>query len=1212
MSILVNLPDGSRASFPDGTTPDVMKAAIQKKFPPTGAPSTPAPDAARAPGFAPGKGEEVSTNLEDASGKPIFRTGRVENTAAGLNDAIYSTLGYPSDAARNVINDVVIGVNKLTGQPLDKNTLPTDSNILGRKWIANAFKNTVGTPDPDQVIPQDELDKILRAAGGGAGLAVAPEAIVGVLPRLGYTGERAAAVMSQLFGRADRAASTAANAFGGAVAGAGSQGAMDAAPEPLKPLAAMLGGIGSGAVAAGVTALPTLGRNGVTLGKRMLEPFSARGQKAGVGRQLRDGATDPDQVIRSIGERPVTPLPGADPTTFQQTGDMGIGAMERAAQTKDPAVFNQRRADQNGARVGALQGMQATGSPDAVAAQVRRRLTQIDADTNAALDQARNSARGADARLGSALRPEDAGDTLRTGLETKRAAAIEKERALWQAVDPDGTLVLSPNSTRSTVARIQQETPKLAAPFGREEAAIYQSLDGIENNQALPFREVSALRSRVSQAIADERGIHGKSPAWARLVQLRSAIEDDLENAVVNKVQLEQQAVARGEMSLEATAEHRIKQWQDAFFAARSARAAGYDGGSDAGADAGRRPFAFPRVSGAKGPRDERPGNPAGDQRLPENARRTAESLTIDDLRAKPAGDPYFYHSRDGQVFVPLKPGQPDLGSALVPEGGEAPIRIRRGELKHIGNVVHRADAEILGYRDPWDMVTDVAAHWDRMHRGYDGRLLLTKLNNGTHGVAVVELAPVDDGHYYRIVTVGRRHQDQLGEQIGARVHSPEAASGSTAPAVTGASQNSGEDAGLARAPILHQYTPRPMPEQEMRPFDPAAKRRLDVATAATRNRGSTFDNRQLGPILARPADHAPYNMDSARVASRVFMPGPGGFERLQTYFRANGAPAARKAVEGYAIDRLRAEAMGPDGVLDAGKLASWRKKYADALRGLPELSNRVTTAEQAAVALSDVAAQRKIALDDAQRDILGKLIGVSDPHDITRVVGSIFGRGDAIRQMTQLRNAIGSNIDAQQGLRKAVADYLINRFIGNTEAATSGLGTIKSDQLQTFIAQNKGALRLAGFSDDELRTMDAIAESLQQSNRSISSVKLPGQSNTAQDVLAAKAGDTVGMSVIKGLALAASSGGGWLVGGPVGALAAPVVGHVVMTLRQNGVQKMDELMRDALLDPGLARLLMIKATPANAKYVGAHIGQRLGRFAVAGTNAALATRNAP
>lgn len=43
MSQLVNLPDGSQASFPDGTSPDVMKAAIQKRFPPAAPPPAPSP-----------------------------------------------------------------------------------------------------------------------------------------------------------------------------------------------------------------------------------------------------------------------------------------------------------------------------------------------------------------------------------------------------------------------------------------------------------------------------------------------------------------------------------------------------------------------------------------------------------------------------------------------------------------------------------------------------------------------------------------------------------------------------------------------------------------------------------------------------------------------------------------------------------------------------------------------------------------------------------------------------------------------------------------------------------------------------------------------------------------------------------------------------------------------------------------------------------------
>src|SRR5690348_16832853 len=36
MPVIVALPDGLKASFPDGTPPEAMKAAIQKRFPPTG------------------------------------------------------------------------------------------------------------------------------------------------------------------------------------------------------------------------------------------------------------------------------------------------------------------------------------------------------------------------------------------------------------------------------------------------------------------------------------------------------------------------------------------------------------------------------------------------------------------------------------------------------------------------------------------------------------------------------------------------------------------------------------------------------------------------------------------------------------------------------------------------------------------------------------------------------------------------------------------------------------------------------------------------------------------------------------------------------------------------------------------------------------------------------------------------------------------------
>lgn len=94
MPIIVNLPDGSTASFPDGTSKEVMTAAIRKKFPP--------PEASKmdAAGFAQHlASSEQSQNIErvnpQASQLPGV-VGQFDNTSraaqAGFNDLL--TLGF--------------------------------------------------------------------------------------------------------------------------------------------------------------------------------------------------------------------------------------------------------------------------------------------------------------------------------------------------------------------------------------------------------------------------------------------------------------------------------------------------------------------------------------------------------------------------------------------------------------------------------------------------------------------------------------------------------------------------------------------------------------------------------------------------------------------------------------------------------------------------------------------------------------------------------------------------------------------------------------------------------------------------------------------------------------------------------------------------------------------------------------------------------------
>lgn len=86
--ISVKLPDGSTAQFPDGTSPDVMKAAIRKKFPPTQQVAQPPA------GLTPGSREYADWAAAEArAGRKLPQVSRTEPTQ-NIGDAIAA--GYTS------------------------------------------------------------------------------------------------------------------------------------------------------------------------------------------------------------------------------------------------------------------------------------------------------------------------------------------------------------------------------------------------------------------------------------------------------------------------------------------------------------------------------------------------------------------------------------------------------------------------------------------------------------------------------------------------------------------------------------------------------------------------------------------------------------------------------------------------------------------------------------------------------------------------------------------------------------------------------------------------------------------------------------------------------------------------------------------------------------------------------------------------------------
>ena len=1282
--------------------------------------------------------------------QPQQGSGAALNATAGVNEGLYGVLGAPVDLMRGAMNLGIRGVNAATGS--DLGTIPSDS-FGGSQSIAGMMGAVHPALDPSNTQAVTTGEKVARGFGQGVGYTVAPEAAVGALARGGQLAGPAAEMAGNAFGRGNSVSTAATNAAVGGASGAGASAAMEAAPDQYKPLAGLVGGLGAGLGAAATAGLPALARGGAGMARDYAAPMSPAGRERIAADRMYQGATDPQAARQALDAGNLDILSGSKPTTFQATGDMGLGAMERTSATKRPDLFQQRRADQNAARVDAVTGLEKAGAPEQVASAVRGRLKQIDDASQGIVDKATNAARASADNIGQGMAPEAAGDSLRGALEVSRKQAKDAERALWDAVDPNGSLALSATSSKQQATRIAKEIPKAARPPEGEEAAVLGVFANADN--VVPFREMTAAQSRLKEAMRAERTTNGESQAYRRMAQMNAAIEKDLTNGVASEAGREASAVQAGQVQSADTIAGRL-------------HAGDIKAGTAVFTPSGRRvETEFKVVDGDSLTHSGQPNFPAGLQ--PRDRSRAASELQVNrmanDLQperlgasssasdgAPIVGPDGVVESGNGRVQAITRANQQGGQSAKAyrqylesqgfkTDGMKNPVlvRVRKTPMDDAERARFTQEANAsstLGMSAGEQAATDAGRLSDNMlslYRGgdltaaqnrdfakaflrsvpeagqeasfvtADGKLSLDgaqRMRNAVLHAAyedaplVAALAETGDedirvfgralsdiaGDVARVkagIKAGRvdasadisgplveagklvqdarrrgvRIADAIAQQDAFSQTSPEALEvlksaygddllgrlsreqfDATMKVALSDAEKQTTDARLFGEPasiseILQgasgrygrgtQATTQPRPVGDTRPgflqsglgdgrpgaspagaahsagsggarildrpelapnFDKSALGRLRAAREATSNRVGTFDNKALGPIRRRPSMASPYDMSSATVAGRVFSPGSGGFESVQTFRKAVGDPNALKALEGYAVDRLRKAAMRPDGTLDPAKVTGWRKAHADALRAFPDLDRRFADAAAASDTLTRVSAGRKQALYAAQEGILGRLVGLDNPDDVKRTIGGIFSAQDSAKRMQTVTRAIGANKEARQGLRKAIADYMTERFVGNTEAATSGIGTMKSDNYQNFVRRNGMALSQAGFTSDELKVMQNVADDLQRANRSLAAVKIPGQSNTAQDIMAARKGDAA-RTILNRIVSGGAGGGGFMIGGPITVIAGFVGSEVVTAMRAAGLQTVDDIIADALLNPARARVLL--ATPA-------------------------------
>jgi hypothetical protein len=388
----------------------------------------------------------------------------------------------------------------------------------------------------------------------------------------------------------------------------------------------------------------------------------------------------------------------------------------------------------------------------------------------------------------------------------------------------------------------------------------------------------------------------------------------------------------------------------------------------------------------------------------------------------------------------------------------------------------------------------------------------------------------------------------------------------------------------------------------------PEAIANLEAAKAGQKEYVGTFREGAVGEALRPGQGKGQYKINfDAQVGPKFFRAGDTGFEAAQQFLKATGDnPQAVETMKDYIVSRAFNEARDPKtGMIDPKRFDAWKKKHDSALRAFPDVADSLSSASKASDAAMEVAARSRATIENAQKTEVSKILGAKDAETVSQVVGSIFGQKNAAETMRNLSQAAAGNPDAKAGLQRAVADYVRQRFISTAEAGTSEANLINSASFQKFVRDNRRTLEQV-LDKDQVNAMQALADDLNRSARSTTGSALPGRPTTAQDTAPMLAkGKSLWDSMVRGVgAVTAPILGGAGVGaagGPLAGLAAftTIVGaEIVGGMRAAGMQKVDDLITEALLNPDLARKLLMaaptKAGPSSTRSTSEAIANTL------------------
>lgn len=341
-----------------------------------------------------------------------------------------------------------------------------------------------------------------------------------------------------------------------------------AAGAPAADLATELTGDPLAGIAAGAVVPMVVGK-GVQAAKNVMPTMTAKGKQAEADRLYTEATTDPQAAIAKLDAR----RPGDIGTTGEITGDKGQLISEHRAGSLDD-TFRSGQADikarQNTERINIIRALEPGGDPRAVSRAFDQQLDDIAQTFDRSIASANERAQALSREIPTA-RPEDLGAQQRDLLQHYADQANAQRRALYDAVDPDGTLgvVTQPFSMRAQ--EIVNSHPATAAELSA------RTMDPFTKAAELPaqtsYRDLRGLDENITGAMR-EATLAGRDNEARLLTQLKTAIKQSMNDAVDNHVAWEARAVQAGRIPEDRTIAARLQEQVDAFYRARDANPA--------------------------------------------------------------------------------------------------------------------------------------------------------------------------------------------------------------------------------------------------------------------------------------------------------------------------------------------------------------------------------------------------------------------------------------------------------------------------------------------------------------------------------------------------------------------------------------------------------------------------------------------------------------